>query len=309
MNTSDENRLVFDVCRIFETVTHRKVDPAVEQQCIVEFAKELKWGVFEFRLVIEWSWSDANNRLWLEQPGKCNLRSIFNMRRKQLLVDVVADLKRILDKRKDNRSGDEKSGDHFEEQFERLRDCFGLKSYGPQRASRIKKFCKHLTVQQFERIVDTFIDTMRVAPTPSDFLREASRYGVRAIERRTVDFNLILKCGHRGSKSQYDKESGACISCLAEGYIPEIMMYPYKLQYIPGELHNIAKFFQKKPDEKGIEYVERTKNLRKEVERLYGLVSTKPSISAEKENKPIKSVIGNVLEIWNQGQFLGADAL
>lgn len=104
-------RLVSDVCNVFREVTGAEADPRREAGVIVPFAREFKWETFDFRLLIEYEFSNPRTREYLNQPGRMNLRAIFNPNRKEILLDTVADLRRAKEIQKKASSKENESPD------------------------------------------------------------------------------------------------------------------------------------------------------------------------------------------------------
>lgn len=85
-------RLIRDVCRVFNEVTGVSADPKREAGAIMPLAKE-GWEIYDFRLLIEFQFQDDEASKWFKQPGRMNLRNFFNPARKDILLDIREDLK------------------------------------------------------------------------------------------------------------------------------------------------------------------------------------------------------------------------
>jgi len=178
----------------------------------------------------------------------------------------------------------------FHEIMERLKECFGQKAFSAYRAERIYKFCRHLETRQFEYIVNAFIEYQRTAPLPGDFLSEMKVKGWFSQEQKDPNFTSKHgKCGHEINSMELEKFKGACVSCLQQGYLPEVSKYPYLTQFIPSELHETARFFQRHGNETLIAYARRTWKRLREVQELYGIIAkgTKSAVTADQAMKPL----------------------
>lgn len=91
---SDFDKTIRDVCAIFKEVTGAEADPRREGQAIVPWVRDFKWQLHDFRLIMEFSLSDAKEAAYFSTPGKMNIRSMFNPARGNVLLDIHADLKR-----------------------------------------------------------------------------------------------------------------------------------------------------------------------------------------------------------------------
>lgn len=88
------DRIVRDVCAIFEEITGSEAISQREGGAIVPWARDHGWQAHDFRLLIEFEFKDPRRREYLNQPGRMNLRTIFNPLRKDILIDTLVDLRR-----------------------------------------------------------------------------------------------------------------------------------------------------------------------------------------------------------------------
>lgn len=91
---SDFNKIVKETCELFMKISGGLASPTRDASALAPFYKEFNWKLNDFRLLIEYELTNRELRAYLEQPGKMNLRTIFNLNRKERLLDVHADLKR-----------------------------------------------------------------------------------------------------------------------------------------------------------------------------------------------------------------------
>jgi len=63
----------------------------------------------------------------------------------------------------------------FDNQINRLRDCFGDRAYSDERAKLIWNSCQSFDTQWFRRLVDGMISTEKHAPLPAAFYDAASQ--------------------------------------------------------------------------------------------------------------------------------------
>lgn len=86
---------VSNICQIFKEVTGAELDPKKEMGVIMPFLRDHRWTPHDFRLVIEYSFSDPKEKAYLLQIGRMNLRTIFHAGRSDFVFDIHADLKRV----------------------------------------------------------------------------------------------------------------------------------------------------------------------------------------------------------------------
>lgn len=164
----------------------------------------------------------------------------------------------------------------FDDAIEKLRDCFGSKCFSQERCERIYKFCKHLNLYQLEQIVTGFIDHQRIAPLPWDFAEQIRAKGWASKEQLQPSYTLkYARCGHEMDYLSDQKYKGACVECLKEGYLPEVIKYPYLLHLIPKELHEFANQFHRQGDESLTKYANRVWRVMREVQVNHGIVPKK----------------------------------
>lgn len=89
------DRIVLDVCNIFNELTGAVVDAKREQSAIIPWIRDDGFTTYEFRLIIEHCLKDERQKQFLSQPGRMNLRSIFNSAQRDRLLDLISDLKRL----------------------------------------------------------------------------------------------------------------------------------------------------------------------------------------------------------------------
>lgn len=181
------------------------------------------------------------------------------------------------------------NSEQFNGLMSRMRNCFGEKHYNTIRLERIFRVCRHLDMEQLDRLVDEFVDYSRTPPLPGDFLLAMRKHGWLNREQKYPDYmGKYLRCGHEFHSSWSRNLHGACKACLQEGYIPEVIKYPYLTQFIPRELHEEAAFFQRQGQEDIQAYTRRTWARLRDVQDSYGLITrnVKESIMS-----PIKAVM------------------
>jgi len=88
------DRIVLDVCNIFSELTGAEAEAKRERSVIIPWIRDEGFDVYEFRLVIEHTLKDRHQKEFLAQPGRMNLRTIFNLSRRDRVLDLVSDLKR-----------------------------------------------------------------------------------------------------------------------------------------------------------------------------------------------------------------------
>jgi hypothetical protein len=86
---------VADICSIFSEITGAEVLREKEAPALVTFLREFKVSVADMRRIIYYHWHTPKERVFLDEPGNCNLRAIFNSARSQRVFDVLQDLKRV----------------------------------------------------------------------------------------------------------------------------------------------------------------------------------------------------------------------
>lgn len=102
--------------------------------------------------------------------------------------------------------------DEFDGIMTRLRNCFGDRHFGRERSERIYKFCLHLTVDQFDKLVDGLIDGSRNPPLPYDFVELMQNRGISIRAEKLPDYLLLLQCGHKVGAQDY-KTNPVCPMC------------------------------------------------------------------------------------------------
>lgn len=85
--------MVANVCQIFREITGSIAEPDRERAVIMHWAQK-GWSAYEFRLVIEYQFSDQKQKEFYAQPGCLNLRMMLNPSSTDRLIDIVNDLKR-----------------------------------------------------------------------------------------------------------------------------------------------------------------------------------------------------------------------
>lgn len=91
----EEDRLVNDVCNVFEEVVGMKLDPNKEKG-IIHYWMQQGWKIFDFRLVIEFIKSNEEYFSYFRKnPTRLNLRGFLNGagKRKEMLEDLLISLK------------------------------------------------------------------------------------------------------------------------------------------------------------------------------------------------------------------------
>lgn len=187
--------------------------------------------------------------------------------------------------------------DEFDNAIASLRNCFGDKAFNEKRCERIYKFAKHLSFFQFEQIVLGFIDSQRTPPLPLDFLISIRAKGWSSLEHQEANFfQKFQKCGHSAHSSKVKNLNGACVNCLKIGYLPEVIKYPYLLTFIPKQLHETAKTFQRQAQESLVDYARRTWKELRNVQKTYGLI-----FSADSKNSGIKPDLIKIFKNLSSG--------
>lgn len=87
-----ENRIVNDVCQIFEDVTGRQADCEREKGVILFWEKRGLQNR-DFRLLIEHEFADPRQKEFYSQPGNLVLRFMLNPSRADRLSDVLTELR------------------------------------------------------------------------------------------------------------------------------------------------------------------------------------------------------------------------
>lgn len=164
------------------------------------------------------------------------------------------------------------NSEQYSEQISKLASCFGDKPFTGPRSDRIYDFCRHLKAEQFEVLVNEFIESCRLAPMPLDFLMALRKKGWASKAQKEPDFLARLSCGHKIHSSTMIKHGGACVICLKEGCMPEVIKYPYLTHFIPNELQEFASQFRRKHGEGFLDYARRTWRPMREVQKTYGIV-------------------------------------
>lgn len=90
----ERESLLAGVCDAFREITGGDADPKRDGAFIFPLARDHGWKIYDFRQIIDYHWQDSKEREYLEQPGNCHLRAIFNPRRHERLKDVLSDLRR-----------------------------------------------------------------------------------------------------------------------------------------------------------------------------------------------------------------------
>jgi hypothetical protein len=115
MNPFELNRLASDVLKFFKEVTGKELNAKDETPNIAYFA-DRGWVLKDFEAIIRFYWQDRKQKEFLLQPGRLNIRSIFNTSQPQIVSDILSDIQ-WMEKKKERDVADYNSGNKNKEGF------------------------------------------------------------------------------------------------------------------------------------------------------------------------------------------------